>query len=185
MLANIIIGDDDNIQHEYLFSAWRPFWAPAADEEEEETVRSVGTWRYLYLQIFLIFLIFFNVFLLIFFNIFKISRHLKRLMFANILSIADIFQYFLKCIILSDCVGRTWSQWKNLGKFFYSAYSSSFSFQHLYHRCCNGYDDDDHNQSQNHHYIHRFSHRWASVRFVRGWSTLGRGHFTIFTANMF
>ena len=127
MLANNIIEDGYNNQHENLFSAWRPFWAPAADDEEEETVRSVGTWRDLYLQIFLIFLIFFNVFLLIFLNISKISRHLKRLMFANILSIADIFQYFLKCIILSDCVGRTWSQWKNLGKFFYSAYSSSFS----------------------------------------------------------
>ena len=129
----------------------------------------------------------------------EISRHLKRLIFSNNLDMSDIFQFlfktrlvgtwgfwvFFKCITLSDCVGLTCSQWRNLGQFFYSAYPSSFSFQHLYHRCCNGYDDDDHNQSHYHLYIHRFSHRWAGVRFVRGWSTLGRGHFTIFTANMF
>ena len=118
MVANTIIEDGYNNQHENLFSAWRPFWAPAADEEEEETVRSVGTWTDLYLQIFLIFLIFFNVFFLIF-SIFKICRHLKRLMFANILNISDIFQYFLKCIILSDCVGRICFQWKNLGQFLF------------------------------------------------------------------
>ena len=159
-------------QHEHLFSAWRPFWAPAADEEEEETVRSVGTWRDWYFQIILMYM-----------------SDIFQFLFKTRLVGTWGFWVFFKCITLSDCVGLTCSQWRNLGQFFYSAYSSSFSFQHLYHRCCNGYDDDDHNQSHYqshyHHYIHRFSHRWAGVRFVRGWSTLGRGHFTIFTANMF
>ena len=124
MLANNIIEDGYNNQHENLFSAWRPFWAPAADEEEEETVRSVGTWRELYLQIFLIFLIFFNVFFFKFFSIFKISRHLKRLKFANILNISDIFNISLNASYFQI----VWGGHAFSERIKRNFYSSSFSF---------------------------------------------------------
>ena len=84
----------------------RKLWDPSAPEE-------------IYICKYFWYFWYFSMFFFLFFSIFKISRHLKRLMFANILNISDIFQYFLKCIILSDCVGRICFQWKNLGQFLF------------------------------------------------------------------